>query len=63
MENLVFDVKKVEAEARAEISKEQGEAAKKKIIGKLRQIAQAEAVVANLRLEYEALLRDIGSEA
>lgn len=55
----MFDIKKVQAEAEAEIAKEQGEDAKKAIKAKLRSISAARAVVANLEREYEVLLREV----
>lgn len=54
-----FDIKAVEAEAQAEIEKERSDSAKKKIKGKLAEIAAAEQVVTNLRREYDALLLEI----
>jgi hypothetical protein len=56
----MFDVKSVEAEAKKELAEEQSKAAKSKIKTKLAQIASAEAVVANLKREYSALLLEIG---
>jgi hypothetical protein len=56
----MFDVKKVEAEARQELTEERAKTAKGKIKTKLAQIDSAERVVANLREEYAVLLRDIG---
>lgn len=57
----MFDIKSVEAEARAELNKEKGEKAKGQIKAKLKQIEAAEAIVRNLREEYQVLLRDIGA--
>jgi len=62
MERLMFDIKAVEKEAKAELAKEQGEAAKKKIKVKLKEIASARTVVQNLEAEYTLLLADIGSD-
>lgn len=59
----MFDIKAVEKEAQAEIAKERGEAAKKKIKDKLRQIAAARQVVTNLEGEYKLLLAEIGTDA
>jgi hypothetical protein len=56
----MFDIKKVEAEALKEISDEKATIAKSKIKAKLKQIADAERIVQNLRDEYGVLLRDIG---
>jgi len=57
----MFDINQVEKDAKAELVKERGEAAKKKIKEKLRQIATARQVVANLEGEYELMLKDIGT--
>ena len=56
----MFDIKKVEAEARAELAKEQGEKAKSQIKAKLMQIANMEKALANAREEYRVLLVDVG---
>jgi hypothetical protein len=56
----MFDIKKVEAEAQSELAAEKATAAKSKIKAKLKQIADAERIVSNLRDEYGVLLRDIG---
>lgn len=58
----MFDINKVEAEAKAELAKEQGEKAKAKIKAKLKQIEDAKRILANLQGEYDVLLSDIGSE-
>lgn len=57
----MFDIKKVEAEALAEINADRANKAKAKIKAKLQQIADAERIVQNLRDEYGVLLRDIGA--
>jgi hypothetical protein len=57
----MFDIKTVEAEAKAEIAKERGEKAKGKIKESLRKIAQARQIVTNLEAEHAVLLADIGS--
>ena len=57
----MFDIKKIEAEAREELAEEQGKAAKASLKAKLKAISQARAVVANLEREYEVLLREVGS--
>ncbi|WP_237357011.1 hypothetical protein [Xanthobacter sp. YC-JY1] len=59
----MIDIKAVEQKAREKIAKEQSDAAVSKLEAKLRQIAQAERVLANLRLEYDAIVRDLGSNA
>lgn len=58
----LFDIKSVEAEAKAELAKETGEKAKAKIKAKLKQIADARKIVANLEGEYAVLLADINAE-
>ncbi|SFZ81610.1 hypothetical protein SAMN02983003_0592 [Devosia enhydra] len=57
----MFDIKTVEAEARAELAEERGKIAKGKIKASLQRIANAEAILRNLREEHEILLRDIGA--
>ena len=59
----MFDVKKVQDEAKEELAKERGEAAKKKIKTKLKDIEAARLIVRNLEREYEVLLEDIGESA
>lgn len=59
----MFDVNSVEKEAREELAKEMGSAAKTKIKASLRAIAMAEKALLNLRNEHAVLMRDIGSEA
>lgn len=59
----MFDIKKVEAEARAEVTKEQEALAKSKVKAHLAKIAQAEAVLANLKREYAVLLASLGDDA
>jgi hypothetical protein len=58
----MFDINKVEADAKAEIAKEQAERAKKKVVAKLREIAAAKQVVANLEGDYAVILREIGTD-
>ena len=58
----MFDIKSIETEARNELNEELGKSAKSKIKAKLREINNAERILSNLRLEYAALLKDIGSE-
>jgi multidrug resistance efflux pump len=57
----MFDIKKIEAEAKSEMAEERGKAAKTKIKAALKRIADAEAILRNARDEYEVLLRDIGA--
>ncbi len=56
----MFDVKAVQKEAEEEVAAEQADAARGKIKGKLKDIAQAKAIVRNLEREYEVLLAEIG---
>lgn len=56
----MFDIKKVEAEALAEINEEKAKAAKTKIKAALKRISDAEAILRNAREEYAVVLRDIG---
>ena len=57
---MLFDVKEAEEAARAEIAEDRIKDAKKKIKTKLTEIAAAEAVVRNLKREYDVLMEDIG---
>lgn len=57
----MFDIKKIEDEARKEVADEQAVKAKSQIKAKLAQINTAKKVVANLELEYNALLLEIGN--
>lgn len=57
----MFDIKKAEEEAKAEVAEESTKIAKGKIKDKLKQIDSAKKIVSNLELEYAALLRDIGA--
>lgn len=57
----MFDIKKIEAEAKQEIAEAAAKDAKAKIKTKLAQIAAAEKVLLNLRGEYAVLLADIGA--
>jgi hypothetical protein len=59
----MFDVNAVEAEAQRELAEERTASAQVKIKDKLAQIARAEKVVQNLKLEYQALIADIALEA
>ena len=58
----MFDIKEVEKAAREELAEEQSKNAKTKIKSKLKEIATARAIVANLEREYEILLQEIGAE-
>lgn len=51
----MFDVKKVVAEARAEIAKEQGEKAKSALVKKLRDLSNAQNIVRNIEREITDL--------
>lgn len=44
----MFDINKVEAEAKAEIAKEQAEKAKTALVKKLRELEAAKSVVSNI---------------
>lgn len=59
----MFDIKKIEEDAREELNEELGKTAKTKIKASLRSIAMAEKALMNLRHEHEVLMRDIGSES
>ena len=56
----MFDVKKAQEDAEAELAEERAEKAKTRIKSKLREIAAARKVLGNLNREYEILLEDIG---
>lgn len=56
-----IDMKAFLAECVKEVNDDAAKAAKSKIKAKLTQIAAAEKVVANLRMELDALTRDIAS--
>lgn len=56
----MFDIKKVEEEARKEVNEEQTKAAKEKIKSHLKRLASARQVVSNLEFEYKVLLEEIG---
>lgn len=58
---MSIDIKKLEAEALAEVGEERSRAAKNLIKTKLGQIANAKKVLANLEDEYQVLLKDIAS--
>jgi hypothetical protein len=57
----MFDIKQIETEAQKELVEERSRAAKDKIKKHLKLISDAERVLANLKLEYQAILRDIGT--
>jgi hypothetical protein len=56
----MFDIKQIITEATGELAAEKATAAKSKIKAKLKQIADAERIVQNLRDEYGVLIRDLG---
>lgn len=58
----LFDIKAAETAAQAELQAEAVKKATGAIKAKLQAISAAEAVVANLRREYEVLLKAIASE-
>lgn len=55
----MFDIKKVEEEAKLEVAAEAGAKAKREIKAKLQAINAAKAVVSNLEREYGILLKTI----
>ena len=57
----MFDIKKIEAEAAAELASDRATAAKSKIKASLNRSADAERILANLREEHAVILRDIGA--
>ncbi|WP_287253173.1 hypothetical protein [Mesorhizobium sp.] len=57
----MFDIKKVEEEARKEMAEEKAKAAKSKIKTSLVKIEQARTILRNLEEEHQVLLRDIGA--
>jgi len=59
--NIMFDIKKIEAEAAAELASDRATAAKSKIKASLNRIADAQRILANLREEHAVILRDIGA--
>jgi hypothetical protein len=56
---MMFDIKKVEADAKAEIAKEKAEKAKAALVKKLRELNAAQAIVANINREIEDLKASI----
>ncbi|MDE2107360.1 MAG: hypothetical protein KGL39_59745 [Patescibacteria group bacterium] len=55
----MFDIKKVEDEAKAEIAKEQAEKAKTALVKKLRDLENAKRIVANIQREIDDLKASI----
>lgn len=53
--NIKFDINKVKEDAVAEFRKEQENAAKKKILSKLKELDNARAITRNLERELEDL--------
>jgi hypothetical protein len=51
------------AQAEKEMAEELSKGATRQLLGKLRQIADAKRIVANLELEYAALQRDLRAQA
>jgi DNA-binding transcriptional regulator GbsR (MarR family) len=47
------------AEAEKEVAEEKAKDAKRQIKAKLQEIERAEKIVANLRIQYDALIRDL----
>lgn len=59
----MFDIKKIEEEAKKEVNDELAISAKTQIKAKLKQIDTAKKVLVNLNLEYDSLLREIGTKS
>lgn len=57
----MFDIKAVEAEAKKELAAERNEVVKREIKSLLKQIADSEQITANLRLKYEAKIRELAA--
>jgi hypothetical protein len=57
----MFDVKKVEKQARLELAEEQATEAKAKVKSLLKKIDASKKVTQNLEYELEVLMQDIGS--
>lgn len=55
----MFDIKKVQEEVEKEVQEEQMKEAKRRMKVKLKQVADAKTVLANLEREYEDLLHAI----
>ena len=58
----IDDLAAIEREAQAEINKEVNEKAKRRIKDSLRNIKDAERILANLKIQHRALLDDLRSE-
>lgn len=56
---MLFDIKSVQSEAEKELREERTKKAKEKIKAKLKQIQDAEVIVANLKREYDDLIAAI----
>jgi hypothetical protein len=63
MDKLTLDITALETEALGELNHEAALVAKRRLTAKLRQIRDAEKIVANLKLEYEALKLELGAGA
>lgn len=59
---MSINVDEIVKAAQKEIADESSERARKLITGKLREIKNAERVLANLQQEYEVLLRDLADQ-
>lgn len=59
---MLFDIKSVQSEAEKELREERTKKAKEKIKAKLKQIQDAEAIVANLKREYDDLIAAIADD-
>lgn len=58
---MSFNIKDIETAAKQELNEARTKEAVAQIKAKLKQIDSAERIVANLRAEYEVLLRDLSS--
>lgn len=58
----IDDLAAIEREAQAEVNKEVNEKAKRRIKDSLREIKDAERILANLKIQHRALLDDLRSE-
>ena len=59
----IDELSKIEKEAADELAKERADEAKRRIKSSLKKIADAERIWENLKLEHQALLRDLRTVA
>ena len=57
----MFDITKVEAEAKAELASERAETVKREIKAILKQIEDSKQITANLQLKYQAKLKELAA--